>query len=197
MRGRGETARLIFAQAGVDYTDHRFGSEEWKEIKGDMPFGQVPVLEVDGTEIAQSTAIGRYLANEFGLAGKNKLEAARADMFVEVIEEARSKYIPWVHVLIGWKQGDKDELFNQIVEAAYKTPAAVFEKYLKQNGTGWIVGDSLTWADLVAAEYFDKGMVYGRPDVLDGFPFVKALTIRVFELPNIKKYLATRPPALF
>lgn len=31
-----------------------------------MPFGQVPVLDVDGTAIAQSTAIGRYLANEFG-----------------------------------------------------------------------------------------------------------------------------------
>ena len=29
-------------------------------------FGQLPILEVDGVEIGQSTAIGRYLATEFG-----------------------------------------------------------------------------------------------------------------------------------
>ena len=29
-RGRGELSRLILAQAGVDYEDHRIGFDEWK-----------------------------------------------------------------------------------------------------------------------------------------------------------------------
>ena len=29
-RGRGELSRLILAQAGVDYEDHRVGFDEWK-----------------------------------------------------------------------------------------------------------------------------------------------------------------------
>ncbi len=31
------------------------------------PFGQVPVLEVDGVAVAQSTTIARFLAKEFDL----------------------------------------------------------------------------------------------------------------------------------
>ena len=48
-----------------------------------MPCGQLPVLNYNGVEISQSMAIARFLANEFGLAGKTNLEKARADMIVD------------------------------------------------------------------------------------------------------------------
>ena len=61
-----------------------------------MPFGQIPVLEVDGEQIAQSTSIARFLSKEFGLAGKDHLQQAQADMVVDtcndVIESKRSFY---------------------------------------------------------------------------------------------------------
>ena len=49
----------------------------------DMPLGQMPVLEYDGTQISQSLTIARFLAKEFGLAGKNNLEQAQADMIID------------------------------------------------------------------------------------------------------------------
>ena len=52
-----------------------------------MPFGQIPVLEVDGEVIAQSTSIARFLAKEFGLAGKDHLEQAQADMVVDACND--------------------------------------------------------------------------------------------------------------
>ncbi len=45
-----------------------------------MPLGQVPALEFDGVVISQSLTIARFLAKEFGLAGKTNLEQAQADM---------------------------------------------------------------------------------------------------------------------
>ena len=48
-----------------------------------MPLGQVPILEFNGVVISQSIAIARFLAKEFGLAGKTNLEQAQADMIVD------------------------------------------------------------------------------------------------------------------
>jgi glutathione S-transferase len=43
--------------------DKRVDFEEWGKMKqeGWAPFGQLPVLEVDGKYLAQSAAIGRWL----------------------------------------------------------------------------------------------------------------------------------------
>ena len=35
-------------------------------LAGKLPFGQLPLLEVEGKVIAQSIAIGRFVANELG-----------------------------------------------------------------------------------------------------------------------------------
>lgn len=50
-----------------------------------MPFGQVPVLEVDGKLLAQSHSIARFLARNYGLAGQNEWEQSLADMYVDCI----------------------------------------------------------------------------------------------------------------
>jgi hypothetical protein len=38
----------------------------WKFLSLATPFGHVPLLEVDGVVIAESSAINRYLARQFG-----------------------------------------------------------------------------------------------------------------------------------
>ena len=48
-----------------------------------MPLGQLPVLEFDGEVLSQSLTIARFLAKEFGLAGKTNLEQAQADMVID------------------------------------------------------------------------------------------------------------------
>ena len=42
-------------------------------------------MEYDGKKIVQSISMARFVAREYGLAGKNNLEAAQADMLVDCI----------------------------------------------------------------------------------------------------------------
>merc|ERR1711874_850849 len=85
LRGRGELIRLVFAYAGQEYEDFRFEIAQWPEFKPKMPFKQAPILEVDGTVLTQSHSIARYLARTFKIAGKNDLEQAQTDEYVDLV----------------------------------------------------------------------------------------------------------------
>ena len=54
-----------------------------------VPFGKLPLLEVDGKQMPQSLAICRYLAKQFGLNGSNDWEDAEIDAIVDTITDFR------------------------------------------------------------------------------------------------------------
>ncbi|CAD6209026.1 GSCOCT00003673001.2-RA-CDS [Cotesia congregata] len=88
-RGRAEHIRYIFAHAGVDYIDERVPKERWPEVKRSMPYGMLPVLEIDGKPIAQSNAVGRFLARKYGLAGQNEWESMLCDVLVDTLGDLK------------------------------------------------------------------------------------------------------------
>ena len=60
-------------------------------ISLEMMFNQIPVLFVDGEQIAHSRAALRYLAREFKMDGGDSLTTAKMDMWIEVLVEAFMK----------------------------------------------------------------------------------------------------------
>ncbi|XP_034626958.1 hematopoietic prostaglandin D synthase isoform X2 [Trachemys scripta elegans] len=94
LRGRAEIIRYLFAYSGIKYEDHRIEQVDWPKIKPTIPFGKIPILEVDGVTLHQSLAIARYLAKETGLAGQTPLEQALVDAIVDTIDDFMSMF-PW------------------------------------------------------------------------------------------------------
>ncbi|NXO31289.1 HPGDS synthase, partial [Cisticola juncidis] len=94
LRGRAEISRYLFAYSGKQYEDHRIEAADWPKIKPTIPFGKLPILEVDGVIIHQSLAIARYLARDAGLAGQTPVEQALADAIVDTIDDFMTLF-PW------------------------------------------------------------------------------------------------------
>lgn len=124
-----------------------------------MPFGQVPVLDVDGQILAQSNTISRYLARKHGLAGKDEWEQAQADMYADNINDLmtgnwkldgeiiRLVYTQLFHFFLGMRPAflEKDaekqkELYQKFLVDNVAPHVAIVEKQLEKNGSGHLVG---------------------------------------------------------
>ncbi|CAG9767959.1 unnamed protein product [Ceutorhynchus assimilis] len=188
--GRAEHIRYLFAYAGVEYEDYRIQKEKWPELKRTMPFGKVPVLEIDGKPVAQSNAIARYLAKKFGLAGKNEWEELQCDVLVDTLGDLQAS------VTQVMKEPDpikREEVRAKVTKEELPFYLSKFEKTVKENG-GFSVGNDFTWSDLVFAVLLDQfETMYGKA-ALNSYPALKGLKDKVHNIPGIRSYLEVRPP---
>merc|ERR1711971_454022 len=144
-RGRGETARLILAYGGMDYEDRRVSFEDMPSLKPSLPFGQLPVLEVDGNTVCQSMAIARYLASECGIAGSSSLVKAQVDEVVDVINDVQNAMYG---AFFEKDEKVKAEKMKKVGEETIPNNLANLEKVLERRGGQFFAGNSLTWAEL-------------------------------------------------
>eukprot|EP00118_Oscarella_pearsei_P010352 m.63120 g.63120 ORF g.63120 m.63120 type:complete len:207 (+) comp35145_c2_seq6:178-798(+) len=196
VRARAELARLIFAQGGVAYEDKRIAGDDWKQLKPSTPFGQLPILEVDGVVIAQSQAINRYAAEVAGLAGSTCVEKARAHMVVESIVDVFKKL---VEARFEKDETKKHEKFEALKETDIPTFLNFVEKLLVANGggNGWLIGSKITYADLALFNFFDTIRGKIDPFTSGATPKTAELVKRVEDLPKIKEWLSSRPKTDF
>uniref|UniRef100_A0A915B316 glutathione transferase n=1 Tax=Parascaris univalens TaxID=6257 RepID=A0A915B316_PARUN len=189
---RGEPARMMFKLAGVPFEDVRISKAEWPQLKPTMPFGQLPVLEFDGHKLAQSFAINRFLARKFGYAGNDPLEQAYVDSIADGFKdffEATEKTV--LKVGTGEIQ-DKEAAYNETISPAGEKFLPALRKFLNVSNSEYVVGNSLTWADLLISNYFAtcQGMF---PHFLDGYADIDNYVKHILELPKIKKWIDERP----
>uniref|UniRef100_F1L9T7 Glutathione S-transferase 1 n=1 Tax=Ascaris suum TaxID=6253 RepID=F1L9T7_ASCSU len=189
-RGRAETIRLLFAQAQVKYEDVRIEKDQWPTLKESMPFGQLPVLEMDGKRLAQSHAIEKFLARMFGLNGGDDWEAAKIDELILGLEDLFQKIVPW------FKEQDeakKIEIFKKLFDDEVTPFFRRYEQFLEKNGTGFFVGHDLSLADLAVfnmLSFFDSKLMPGH---LKKYPHLDKFVHKIGELPNIKEWIEKRP----
>ena len=185
--------RFIFAQGGVNYEDNRveYGSDDWLKIKPSMPFGTMPVLEVNGgKQLAESMVIARYLGEEFGLAGTNALENAEIAGVAETISDLTA-----VFVLTVFYEPDetlKAAAMKKIMQETVPRKLKYFEARASTNEAGWLCFNKMTWADLAAYQVLEW-VVGANGNAFDEFPSIKKLKASVEALPNIAKWLKERP----
>ena len=67
-----------------------------------------------------------------------------------------------------------------------------FEKRIVENKSGFLVGSSLSWADIYLAQMVEF-MDIRQDEILSYFPYVRRLTTKVRDIPLIADWIRRRP----
>lgn len=192
--GRGEPVRLALAIGGVAFEDHRFSFPEFAEVRKAAPFGQVPVLEVDGVTITQSDAMLRYAGKLANLYPADAYQALLCDEVSYVVEEASVKLGP----TFGMKGDEQKAARLALVNGSMPVYLAWLQKRLVAQGGDYFADNRLTVADLKV--FVDvRGLNSGRLDhiptdlVEQVAPALNAHMQRVAQHPAVAAYYAKFP----
>ncbi|WP_043530268.1 glutathione S-transferase [Litchfieldella xinjiangensis] len=205
--GRGEFVRLALEEGEADYLDvgqsPELGAEEVASRLSDPEVAQPPFappyLKADGIVISHVANILQYLGPRLGLAPEDEgqrywlhgLQLTMTDFVAEIHD---------VHHPIGvglYYDDQREEALRrseQFRQERLPKFLTYFEQVLARNpdGHGWLVGDSLTYADL-SLFHILSGLRYAFPQAMQrfepDFPLLGGLVSRVVERPNIKAYL--------
>ena len=191
---RAETSRLALFIGGIEFEDVRPSREEILKMKtdGTFPFGQFPVLQVDGKTIAQTGAIARFCGKLSGLyPSKDEFTAAKVDEVIDLATDITNQMRPAL------RETDpklKIEMRKELSTTTLPRWLAFLEKLLQDNGdTGFFVDDSISIADLAAwrlCGWISGGIIDGIPtNLLEGFPLLSIHQQEISNLPKVIEWI--------
>jgi glutathione S-transferase len=191
---RAETSRLALFIGGIEFEDLRPSREEIAKMKtdGTFPFGQFPVLQVDGKTIAQTGAIARFCGKLSGLyPSKDEFAAAKVDEVIDLATDITNQMRPAL------RETDpklRIEMRRELFKTILPQWLGFLEKLLQGNGdTGFFVGHSISVADLAVwrlCAWISGGIIDGLPvDLLDGFPLLSVHQSQISNLPKVVEWI--------
>ncbi len=185
-RGRAETTRWMLAASGIAFINMPIDTPEAMSAlraTGKLPFDQMPLLEIDGLNLSQSSAMIRYLARRGGFYGANDTDAMWCDLIAGVAADFAETAIqvPFKPSL---------EIAIADLEARFAKFGHRFEARLEEQNSGFCAADSMTFADIVLSEAISLYLEW-RPEILENTPRLKSMYEAVVSHPGIAAYLAS------
>ena len=189
--GRAEPIRLALAIGGIAFEDHRFTFPEFAEVSKTAPFGQVPVLHVDGVQVTQSDAMLRFAGKLAGLYPTDAYQALLCDEVAYVVEEAGVKLGPTFRM-----SGEEQKAARlALVNGSMPVYLSWLQSQLLAHGGQYFADNRLTVADLKV--FVDvRGLNSGRLDhvptdlVEKVAPALNAHMQRIAQTPAVAQYYA-------
>jgi glutathione S-transferase len=186
---RGEECRLALHIAGVDFEDVRIQSADWPAMKGETPYGALPVFELPGRPpLAHSNAILVMIGRLHGLHPTDDFEAARHEGMMQHVEDLRGVVGPTI------RMGDTEKKAAR--EAMVKNYLPAWARSAEKNilAEPFFDGAKLNVVDLklhMAVRWFIGGKVDHIPaTIFAGYPKLMQVHDAVRDHPGVKAWYA-------
>ena len=203
--GRAEPVRLCLAVGGIPFTNKVLSFPEFAASKASLPLGQLPTLDLDFGEmkktLTQSSAILRYTGKLAGLYPRDDdVTSMEIDEILSIMDDLRAPLVVTVQGQIKALLSDDTEFTSEEKIAIRKRwldktlPRFLgfIEKKISENSSGWVVGESISIADLALyceLNWFTGGILDGIPtNVLDAYPACTQLMQKVKGHEGVKKW---------
>ena len=187
---RAEVSRLALFIGGVAFEDVRPSREEITKMQNDgfFPFGQFPILQINGKTIAQTGAIARFCGKLSGLyPSENQFDAAKVDEVIDLATDITNQIRPAL------REKDpklSEKMRRELSESILPRWLGFLEKILEDNKkNSFFVGNTLSIADLAAwrlCGWIAGGIIEGIPEnILVNFPRLDNHQNKINNLPKI------------
>lgn len=185
--GRGEACRLALHLAGVEFEDVRIPFSNWGETKSTMPYGQMPVLEIEGEGVlAQSNPILELIGARYGLLPENQFTAAQHSAILNYVSDLDTR----ISLTVRIEDDEQRKTARQKLSQEYMTTwADNIEDKIEGPFFG---GEQISVADLkvfVLIKWVKKGVLDGIPtDQFDGSEKINAFFNAVDTHPKVVEW---------
>jgi glutathione S-transferase len=198
----GEPIRLALFIGGIEFEDVRVSYEQVDQMRklGQLPFGQVPVLEINGEVHGQSGSLLRWAGRQAGLYPE--ASALRCDAIEGALDDIRVAMRPhWYGHALG-----RDPRTGQLLVPLSDEQRADTARLLRtdvlppcfaqlESALGsrkYFCGDQLTFCDLsffvMGSGILDGTYCEGMATVLDDCPRLCEHVQRVRALPRVSEW---------
>ena len=190
---RAEVSRIALHLGGVKFEDHHPSREEFAAMRADgrLPFGQVPVLIIDGQTIAQTGAIARLCGKLSGhYPADDLIAAAKVDQFLDAATDITNKVGPTMR-----EKDPEKRLAARAALAEETLPKwlGYLEALAAEGASPYLVGETLTIADIAIWRllgWLKSGLLDGIPTTLvSPFPALSRLFTSVDSTPEIQQWM--------
>lgn len=183
-RGRAETTRWMLAINQIAFENVPIETPEALSAlraTGKLPFDQLPLLEINGLKLSQSSAMIRYLARLGGFYGESDSDAVWCDMIAGAAAD-------FAETAMQAAFQPTEDIAIAALRLRFEKFGPKFETRLAESGSGFCVGGRITFADVVLTEAL-RAYLEWCPDILGDTPLLDALHKRVSNDPGIASYL--------
>ena len=196
---RAEVLRVSLFIGNISFEDVHISQEEFREViltgklrnNIEIPFNQLPVLEIDGKIVGQTGAIARYCGKLSDLYPKDNFLAAKVDQIIDTATDITNLVSPTVR--------EKNEKIKSVMrEKKKKKLLPRWFNYLenilqKEKNSKWFVGNKMSIADIAMWRllgWLKSGMLDGIPQkICDNYPRLNNIYAEVHKHPKVQEWM--------
>lgn len=150
--GRAEVLRIAMKYFELDYDEEVVSPQKWLALKrcGNYEFTQLPMLEIHGKRLIQTSAILRYLCQTNHAYSTSLDQIAQIEAIVELHSDIQDQTLP---LLLQGKLTEAKAWYEAHMPTLY---FPMIERLLEANAAGqgkYFVGSTVTMADFAMFEF--------------------------------------------